>query len=191
MKNIILFGAPGAGKGTQSKILLEKYDFAYVSTGELLRSEIKKGSPLGRQAETIINQGKLVSDELIINIVHNFIQSNNSKSILLDGFPRTVKQAEALDEILKELKRGEATVIELKVPQQLLMRRLLNRAKIEGRKDDNEQTILSRFKEYEQKTAAVANYYKSKNAFIEVDGSSDDLNEINQKICQAIDTLKD
>ena len=189
MKNIILFGAPGAGKGTQSKILLEKYDFAYISTGELLRSEIKKGSELGKAAEKKINEGKLVNDEIIVGMISKFIEQNNSKGILLDGFPRTVKQAEALDEILNKLNRGKANVIQLEVPKDVLLKRLLKRAEIEGRKDDNEQTIKARFNEYDKKTAPVANYYKAKGAYIEVDGNREDLQEINQSLCQAIDKL--
>lgn len=189
MKNVILFGAPGAGKGTQSKLLLEKYDFAYISTGELLRNEIKQGTELGKQAENIINQGKLVSDELIISLISSFIEKNNTKGILLDGFPRTVKQAEALDDILEKLHRGCAKVIQLEVPKDVLIKRLLKRAEIEGRVDDNEQTIKKRFEEYSEKTAPVAEYYKKQNAYVEVDGFNGTIADITARLCKEIDAI--
>lgn len=187
MRNVILFGAPGAGKGTQSAIIREKFDFAYISTGEILRTEIKKGSELGKQAEQIINRGELVSDEIIVGMIKSFIIENNSKDLLLDGFPRTVKQAEALDEILKTLNRGEAKVVELEVNKDVLMQRLLKRAEIEGRKDDNETTIRERFNQYDAKTAAVADYYKKKNSYISIDGEHGTPEEISIKL---IDILK-
>lgn len=189
MKNIILFGAPGAGKGTQSSIIREKYDFAYISTGEILRKEIQKGSPLGKQAEELINKGELVSDEIIIGMIRSFIEANKGKDLLLDGFPRTVKQAEALDEILSSLSRGEAKVIELAVNKDVLMQRLLKRAQIEGRKDDNEQTIRERFNQYDKKTSAVADYYKKKNGYISIDGEHGTPEEISVKLIEVLDKL--
>ncbi|MBQ9253414.1 MAG: adenylate kinase [Bacteroidales bacterium] len=189
MKNIILFGAPGAGKGTQSNIIREKYDFAYISTGEILREEIKNQTALGKQAEEVINKGQLVSDEIIIGMITSFIEKNNTKDILLDGFPRTVKQAEALDEILAKMNRGTAKVIELQVPKDVLMKRLLKRAEIEGRKDDNEQTITERFNQYDAKTAKVAEHYKKTNSYIAIDGEHGTPEEISVKLCQTIDSL--
>lgn len=189
MKNIILFGAPGAGKGTQSAIIREKFDFAYISTGEILRAEIKNGTALGKQAEQIINRGELVSDEIIVSMIKSFIEANNNKDLLLDGFPRTVKQAEALDNILSSLNRGEAKVVELAVRKDVLMQRLLKRAEIEGRKDDNEQTIRERFNQYDAKTAAVAGYYKKKNAYIEIDGENGTPEQISVKLIEVLNTL--
>ncbi len=189
MRNIILFGAPGAGKGTQSAIIREKFDFAYISTGEILREEIKNGTELGKQAEVLINKGELVSDEIIIGMIQSFIEANNNKDLLLDGFPRTVKQAESLDKILSSFNRGEAKVIELEVDKDVLMQRLLNRAKIEGRKDDNEQTIKERFNQYDKKTAAVADYYKQKNSYISIDGQHGTPAEISVKLITVIENL--
>ena len=190
MKNIILLGAPGAGKGTQSKILREKYDLAYISTGEILREEIKNKTALGLEAEKIINKGMLVSDDIIVGMIKEFITKHNSQDILLDGFPRTVKQAEALDTILKDLNRGQVSVIELDVRQELLMDRLLKRAEIEGRQDDNEETIRGRFEQYEQKTKPLTDYYKQKQgAYFAVEGSDPDINKISQSICAIIDKL--
>jgi adenylate kinase len=153
----------------------------------LLRNEIKQGTELGKQAEEIINQGKLVSDELIVRLISSFIEKNNTKGILLDGFPRTVKQAEALDKILNNLNRGNAKVIQLYVPKDVLMKRLLKRAEIEGRKDDNEKTIKQRFEEYENKTAPVADYYKIKNAYVEIDGYNGTIEDITNRLCEEID----
>lgn len=190
MKNIILLGAPGAGKGTQSKILREKYDLAYISTGEILREEIKNKTPLGLEAEKIINKGMLVSDDIIVSMIREFITKHNDQDILLDGFPRTVKQAEALDNILKDLNRGQVSVIELDVRPELLMDRLLKRAEIEGRQDDNEETIRGRFQQYEQKTKPLTDFYKQKRgSYFAVEGSDPDINKISQSICSIIDKL--
>lgn len=189
MRNIILFGAPGAGKGTQSAIIREKFDFAYISTGEILRNEIKNGTELGKKAEEIINRGELVSDDIIVGMIKSFISANNNKDLLLDGFPRTVKQAEALDEILNSLQRGEAKVVELEVNKDVLMQRLLKRAEIEGRKDDNEQTIRERFNQYDAKTAAVAEYYKKKGGYISIDGEHGTPQEISVKLIEVLEKL--
>lgn len=190
MKNIILLGAPGAGKGTQSKILRDKYDLAYISTGEILREEIKNKTPLGIEAEKIINRGELVSDEIIVGMIKDFITKHNDKDILLDGFPRTIQQAEALDEILETLFRGNVSVIELDVKKELLLDRLLKRAEIEGRQDDNEETIKGRFLAYEEKTKPLTDFYKKKkNSYFSVEGSDPDIEKISQAICQIIDNL--
>ncbi|MBQ7984033.1 MAG: adenylate kinase [Bacteroidales bacterium] len=189
MKNIILFGAPGAGKGTQSAIIREKFAFAYISTGEILRSEIKKQTELGKQAEEIINKGQLVSDEIIVGMIQSFIELHPNEDLLLDGFPRTEQQARALDGILASQNRGNATVIELKVDKEVLMQRLLKRAEIEGRKDDNETTIKERFAQYEAKTAAVADYYKAKNAYVELDGEHGTPEQISVLLCKTIENL--
>lgn len=190
MKTIILLGAPGAGKGTQSKILIDKYNFAYISTGEILREEIKKKTPLGLQAEEIINKGMLVSDEIIVAMIDKFICNHNNQGILLDGFPRTVKQAEALEEIMSKTKRGKVSVIELTVPKQMLIDRLLKRAQIEGRKDDNEETIKGRFAQYEQKTKPLTDFYKKQEGcYFCLDGSNPDINAISKSLCEIIDKL--
>ena len=187
MKNIILFGAPGAGKGTQSKMLVEKYDLAYISTGEILRNEIKNKTTLGLKAKEVMDKGMFVSDEIIVGMITNFIEKNSGKGILLDGFPRTVKQAEALDEILKNTHRTNLLVVSLLVPKEELIRRLLKRAEIEGRTDDNEQTIRERFNQYETKTLPVADFYKEKQGvYFEVKGVGT-LEETFARLCKVID----
>ncbi|MBR1769575.1 MAG: adenylate kinase [Bacteroidales bacterium] len=190
MKNIILLGAPGAGKGTQSKILREKYGFAYISTGEILREEIRNKTALGQEAERIINKGMLVSDDIIVGMIKDFITKHNGKDILLDGFPRTVKQAEELDKMLGELNRGHVSVIELEVEKENLIKRLLKRAELEGRADDNEETIKGRFAQYEEKTKPLTDFYKSrKEGYFCIDGSNPDIEKISLEICKIIDNL--
>lgn len=189
MKNIILFGAPGAGKGTQSAILREKLDLAYISTGEILRAEISSGTELGKKAEILINKGELVSDDIIIGMIKSFIANNKSKDLLLDGFPRTIKQAEALDEILISMQRGKAKVIEMKVNKDILMQRLLRRAEIEGRKDDNEDSIRERFNQYEKKTVAVAQYYEKKGDYISIDGEHGTPQEVSRRLFEVLEKL--
>lgn len=188
MKNIILFGAPGAGKGTQSKMLVEKYDLAYISTGEILRNEIKNKTSLGLKAKEVMDKGMFVSDDIIVGMITNFIEKNHNKGILLDGFPRTVVQAEELDDILKNTHReNHLLVLSLNVPKEELMRRLLKRAEIEGRTDDNEQTIKERFNQYETKTLPVAEFYKKKQGvYFEVNGIGT-LEQAFVRLCEIID----
>ncbi len=162
MLNIALFGAPGAGKGTQSKELVKKYDLTYISTGDILRKEIAAGSELGLQAKDIINKGGLVSDELIVQIIEKIIEKEDNGGILFDGFPRTVVQAYILEGLLHRMNRRLLCMLSLEVPREELIERMLKRAAIEGRADDNEEVIKNRFKEYDEKTQPVADFYKEK-----------------------------
>ncbi len=171
MLNIALFGPPGAGKGTQSKKLLDKYNLTYISTGDILRSEIADGSDLGIKAKSIIEAGGLVNDELVVEIIEKKIKTNqNARGILFDGFPRTVVQAYILDGLLLKLNTSLDMMISLDVPDEELTERLLLRAKTSNRTDDTLEVIKVRLKEYEEKTKPVANYYEGQNKYHKVNG---------------------
>lgn len=170
MLNIALFGAPGAGKGTQSKELVKKYNLTYISTGDILRKEIAAGTELGLQAKDIINRGGLVSDELIVQIIEKIIESADEGGILFDGFPRTVVQAYILEGLLHRMNRRLLCMLSLEVPREELISRMLKRAAIEGRADDNEEVIKNRFREYDEKTRPVAEFYKAKGIYYPIDG---------------------
>ncbi|MDR1847816.1 MAG: adenylate kinase [Bacteroidales bacterium] len=174
MLNIALFGAPGAGKGTQSRKLIEKYHLTYIATGDILRQEIAAGTELGLQAKDIINRGGLVPDELIVQIIEKIIekdeQNNTTGGILFDGFPRTVVQAYILEGMLHRLNRRLLCMLSLDVPKDELIRRMLERAKKENRADDNETVIKNRFNEYYNKTIPVAEFYENKGIYCSVDG---------------------
>ena len=171
MLNIALFGPPGAGKGTQSAKLLEKYNLTYISTGDMLRSEIAEGSSLGKEAQAIIDKGGLVSDELIVRIIEKKITTDtNSKGILFDGFPRTTVQAYILEGLLLKLGSTLDCMISLDVPDEELIDRLLLRAKTSGRADDTLDVIKVRLKEYISKTKPVAEFYDKKSKYHKVDG---------------------
>ena len=179
MFNLILFGPPGVGKGTQSSRLIEKYGWIHLSTGDLLRAEIGKQTPLGIEAKHFIDKGQLVPDEVVIGMIGSALDANpQSKGFLFDGFPRTVAQAEALDKLLTLKKSAINLVLALEVSEEELVHRLLNRGKTSGRSDDsNEKVIRDRIREYESKTAPVADYYASfgKVAHIPGEGSIDDI----------------
>ncbi len=191
MLNIALFGPPGAGKGTQSKKLIEKYKLAYISTGDILRAEIAKGTELGQQAKAVIEKGQLVDDEIIVQIIEGFIAENNgARGVLFDGFPRTYIQAYILEGMLQRVNSNLSCMISLEVPKDELKRRLLERAKTSGRADDTETVIANRLKEYDIKTAPVARYYQERNLYHPVDGIGS-VDEIFDKIDKVIqDTLK-
>ncbi len=192
MLNIALFGPPGAGKGTQSNKLINKYKLAYISTGDMLRNEIAEGTKLGRIAKDIIDKGNLVSDEIIVQIIEGFIKSNTDiNGVLFDGFPRTYVQAYILEGMLQRLDSKLSCMISLEVPKDELKRRMLDRAKISGRADDTEDVIENRFREYEQKTAPAARYYKERGIFNPINGlgSIDDIFSKIDKVVQ--NTLKD
>lgn len=187
MFNLIIFGPPGSGKGTQSEKLIEKYGMIHLSTGNLLREEIVNKTSLGLEAKSYMDQGQLVPDEVVIGMIRSALDTNpQAKGFLFDGFPRTVKQAEALDNLLKEKNTEIAAVLALGVSEEELIERLLNRGKTSGRSDDvNESIIKARITEYENKTAPVARYYESfgKVIKIEGEGSIDDIFEL---LCKEI-----
>lgn len=171
MLNIALFGPPGAGKGTQAKKIVEKYHLAHLSTGDMIRKEIAEGTELGKMADGIIKSGQLLSDEFVVKLIRDSIQRNPGvKGFLFDGFPRTVAQAEILDKMLAESSTPLACLVNIEVPFDELKRRMLERAKIEGRADDNEEAIVNRFKEYQNKTVHVANHYRKKGLCYDVKG---------------------
>lgn len=160
MFNLILFGPPGSGKGTQSDLLIQTYGFLHLSTGELLRDEVNRKTPLGIEAQMFMDEGQLVPDEVVIGMIDSKLNNNPAaKGIIFDGFPRTVAQAKALDKLL-ELKHTKIhTLVALDVPEEELKKRLLQRGKESGRSDDNEVTITKRITEYKNKTQPVADYY--------------------------------
>ena len=171
MLNVALFGPPGAGKGTQSEKLLQKYNLTYISTGDMLRSEIAEGSPLGLQAKSIIAKGGLVDDELIVRIIEKKIRTNpDSKGILFDGFPRTTVQAYILEGLLLKLNSSLDCMVSLDVPEKELIDRLLLRAKTSGRADDTLDVITVRLKEYEDKTKPVADFYDKRGKYCKING---------------------
>ena len=187
MLNIALFGPPGAGKGTQSMLLLEKYNLTYISTGDILRAEIKAKSELGIEAKKLIDKGELVPDELIIQIIEKRIIDNaDSNGFLFDGFPRTMVQAYILEALLLKINATLNCMLCLDVPEDELMRRLLERGKISGRSDDNEEVIKSRLIEYNTKTFPVIDFYKVRDQYIPIDGTGS-VDEVFELLSDAID----
>jgi adenylate kinase len=190
MKNIVIFGAPGSGKGTQSNKMIEKYGFKHISTGDVLRSEIKNGTELGKTAKSYIDKGQLIPDELMNDILASVYDSfgKDHKGVIFDGFPRTIPQAEALKKMLAERGHKVAAMIELDVPDKILMERLLNRGKIEGRSDDNEETIKKRIAVYYSQTAPLIDWYKKEGLHHHVKGYGE-LETITQDVRKVIDSL--
>jgi adenylate kinases len=174
MLNIALFGPPGAGKGTQSEFLIKKYNLFYISTGDLLRHELANNTKLGQEAQSIIAAGGLVPDEIIVQIIENTITDNpDANGFLFDGFPRTYIQAYILEGLMIKLNTSLSTLISLKVDEDVSVERLLNRGKTSGRSDDNEKVILTRLREYNEKTLPVLEFYKDKGIYHEVNGGED------------------
>ena len=187
MLNIALFGAPGAGKGTQSELLMKKYNLVYIATGDILRHEIAEGTELGREAKSIIEAGGLVSDEIIVQIIEKKITSHSDAAgFLFDGFPRTFVQAYILEGLLLKLHTSLTCLLSLEVPPEESFARLLNRAKTSGRSDDNEIVIKNRLKEYEEKTAPVAQFYQDQGLHFPVQGVGS-VEEINQRLEEVIE----
>jgi len=191
MFNLILFGPPGSGKGTQSERLIAKYGLKHLSTGDLLRNEIANQTPLGQAAKSIMDKGQLVPDEVVIEMMSSALDNNpQANGFLFDGFPRTNAQAEALDKLLTQKGTSIAVVLALQVSEKELVKRLLNRGLTSGRSDDtNEEVISARIAEYEKKTAAVADYYKKydKVVYVKGEGSVDDIFDL---LTKEIDSRK-
>ncbi|RAI98749.1 adenylate kinase [Chitinophaga skermanii] len=185
MVNLILFGPPGSGKGTQSANIIDKYGLLHLSTGDLLRAEIAEKTPLGLEAKKFIDQGALVPDEVVIGMISTKLDANpEAKGFIFDGFPRTTAQAEALDKLLALKKTAISMVLSLEVPEDELVRRLLNRGLTSGRTDDaNEGVVKARIVEYHNKTAPVADHYGKFGKFKKVkgDGTVDSTFELLSK----------
>lgn len=189
MLNIILFGPPGSGKGTQSTMIVEKYNLKHLSTGDILRREIKNETELGLLAESYISKGRLVPDDVIIDILLQTIDSDTKsyKGIILDGFPRTLVQAEALEEMLKTRSEDISVLIEIQVDEDLLLKRLLARSEVSGRSDDNLETIHKRFEIYRSQSLPACDYYKKLNKYVAVNGVGT-VDEVFNRISAVIDS---
>ena len=190
MKNIVIFGAPGSGKGTQSDMLIEHYGLGHISTGDVLRNEIKKGTELGKTAQSYIDGGNLIPDELMVSILANVYDSygRGHKGVIFDGFPRTIPQAEALKQMLDERGDRVAAMIELDVPEDELMQRLIKRGQESGRADDNEETIKKRLVVYHSQTQPLIDWYKQEGLHHHINGLGT-LERIFSDIKKVIDNI--
>jgi len=190
MKNIVIFGAPGSGKGTQSDKLIEKYGLEHISTGDVLRDQIKKGTDLGKTAKDYIDKGQLIPDELMISILADVYDSfgKDHAGVIFDGFPRTIPQAEALKSMLAERGHKVAAMIELDVPEDELMKRLILRGQQSGRSDDNEETIKKRLTVYHQQTEPLMKWYETEGLRHPINGLGE-LDRIFGDICAVVDKL--
>ena len=189
MLNLVIFGAPGSGKGTQSEILIEQYGLDHISTGDILRGEIKAGSELGKAAKGYIDAGQLVPDGLIIDMIEKVLgERKPKKGIILDGFPRTVAQAEALDALFAKLGTRVHAVLDLQVEEAELIDRLLKRGQESGRSDDNLETTQKRLGVYHAQTAPIAAHYAQQGVHHAIQGSGA-ISDITARIARVLDTL--
>ena len=192
MLNIILFGPPGAGKGTQSEKIIDKYKLTHIATGDLFRKHLGEGTDLGKLAQKYMDEGNLVPDEVVIGMVDEKIKETkaNSNGYIFDGFPRTVPQAKALDTLLEEKGEKIAGMIALDVPEEELKKRIKERGKTSGRTDDQDEAkIENRIKVYQEETLPVANYYDGEGKYVKIHGVGT-IDEIFGKISSEIDKLK-
>lgn len=190
MKNIVIFGAPGSGKGTQSDLLIKKYGFGHISTGDVLRNEIKNGTELGKTAKGYIDNGQLIPDELMVSILASVYDGFGADhaGVIFDGFPRTIAQAEALKAMLAERGHAVAAMIELDVPEAELMKRLIKRGQESGRSDDNEETIKKRLYVYHNQTSPLIDWYEKEGIHNHIDGLGE-LDRIFKDICEVVDNI--
>lgn len=187
MLNIILFGAPGCGKGTQAKRLAEHYDLYHISTGEVIRSEIARGTELGKSMEGYISRGELAPDSIVVDMVREYMSTHNDKGCIFDGFPRTTAQAEVFDKMLSECGSQVDVMIYMDVPEEELIKRILLRGKDSGRADDaSEDIIRNRIEVYRAQTAVVADHYAKQNRYVGVDGFGT-MDEVFARLCEVID----
>jgi adenylate kinase len=191
MFNLILFGPPGSGKGTQSEKLIAKYNLKHLSTGDLLRSEIAGKTQLGMEAKKFMDKGNLVPDEVVIGMINDALDNNpDVQGFLFDGFPRTARQAEELDELLSKKNTCIDVMLALKVSEEELVKRLSKRGETSGRSDDiNESIIRARIVEYHKKTATVADHYQKANKVLMVEGEGT-VDEIFERLSKEVDRLK-
>lgn len=210
MINIVIFGAPGAGKGTQAKLLAEKYDFLHISTGDLLRQEVELQTPMGQRAQAIMNRGDLVGDDIVVSLLGRALELRSTlpdpdaaldpwdverrgrphrpEGCIIDGFPRTVSQAQTLEFLFGRLKRKIDCVVAIDVPRDELVRRIHERAAISGRADDTEEVIRHRLDLYDQQTTPVLDYYRVSGLLVTVDGRGE-ISETNSRICQTLELV--
>ncbi len=210
MINIVIFGAPGAGKGTQAKLLAEKYDFLHISTGDLLRQEVSMQTPVGMRAQAIMNRGDLVGDDIVVALLARALSLRSTHpdpdslvdpwdaerkgmphrpdGCIIDGFPRTVQQAQTLEFLFSKLKRKIDCIVAIDVPRDELVRRIHERAAISGRADDTEEVIRHRLDLYDEQTQPVLDYYRVSGLLVSVDGSGE-IAETNTRICQTLDMV--
>jgi adenylate kinase len=188
MINLILFGKPGSGKGTQAEFVKQKYDLVHISTGDVFRFNISKNTELGELAKSYMDKGDLVPDKVTIKMLEAEVEKfPNANGFIFDGFPRTSTQAQILDDFLNSKNMSISMTIALEVDENLLIDRLINRGKDSGRSDDQDKSkIQNRFDEYNKKTAPLIDYYKSQNKFFEIDGIGE-INDISNRIFDVID----
>ena len=188
--NVVIFGPPGAGKGTQSNFIVKKFKLFQLSTGNLLRKEISNNTELGKKISSIINLGNLVSDEIVGNLIEKFISNKIYKNkLIFDGYPRNLIQAKNLNDLLKKYDQKIHIVIKLSVSLEIIKKRILQRKNLEKRADDSEYVAIKRFKEYEDKIQPVINFYKQSNLLKEINGEAS-INEINDEISGLIERMK-
>jgi len=189
MLNIVIFGAPGSGKGTQSANIVNDYHLFHISTGDVLRDNIKRGTELGHTAKAYMDKGQLIPDELMISILGDVIDANREKAaagIIFDGFPRTIPQAEALDKMLADRDMKLDAVVGLEVPEKELIERILERGRLTGRSDDNPETVTSRLEVYHKSTQPLMKHYQEKGLYNAIDGMGT-IDEIYARIRKALD----
>lgn len=188
MKYYILFGPPGAGKGTQATAMVERYNLRHLSTGELLRKEIAEGTELGLKAKSLIDAGSLVPDEVVEGMIDNAFRTTEGVSgFLLDGFPRTIAQAEALDKMLAASGEEVTSVISIMIPDEMIKERIRHRAAIEGRADDaSDETVNNRIRTYHEKTEPLVDFYRKAGKYVEIDGTGT-IEEVRGTIFNAMD----
>lgn len=188
MKYYILFGPPGAGKGTQATAMVERYNLRHLSTGELLRKEIAEGTELGLKAKSLIDAGSLVPDEVVEGMIDNAFKTTEGVSgFLLDGFPRTIAQAEALDKMLAASGEKVTSVISIMIPDEIIKERIRHRAAIEGRADDaSDETVNNRIRTYHEKTEPLVDFYRKAGKYVEIDGTGT-IEEVRGTIFNAMD----
>lgn len=192
MLNIVIFGAPGSGKGTQSDNLIKTYGLFHISTGDVLRDNIKRGTELGGIAKSYIDKGQLIPDELMIDILANVLDTNKEAAqtgVIFDGFPRTIAQAEALEKMLHERGTSVSTVIGLEVPEEELIERIILRGKQTGRTDDNMETVKNRLAVYHNQTSPLQAFYQEKGLYQAIKGTGK-IDEIFADIQRAVDAVK-
>lgn len=191
MLNIVIFGAPGSGKGTQSDKLIEKYRLFHISTGDVLRDNIKRGTELGAVAKDYIDKGQLIPDDLMVSILADVLDANREQArvgVIFDGFPRTIAQAQALDAMLAERGTGVTAVVGLEVPEEELVQRILLRGKLSGRADDNLETVKNRLDVYHNQTAPLRDYYQTQGLYRAIEGLGA-IDDIFGRICAVVDAL--